>query len=145
MQAAGVQGAKPRSLRPSNTPGVRQIGHAVDVLAGSQMVADLVLIGLQVFGSGRNIRQPWMESSALMASICAIRASLVTSSGRTNFSTSTPISSARAVAPFREDRSEGFSPQRTMASFGLTPFFLQRGDSRLQLFVHRGGNFFAKQ
>ena len=99
MQAWGVQGGKPRSLRPSNTPAFERSVMQSTSFLESRVLQISSWSALRCLGRGRNIKTPWMESSALMALICSISASLVTSSGSTNFWTSTPISSARAVAP----------------------------------------------
>ena len=52
MQAWGVRGAKAQIAAALEHAGVGQISHAVHVLRGVELVADLVLIRLQV------LRQP---------------------------------------------------------------------------------------
>ena len=143
---AGLRGAGGEAkLLAGEDARVGKVGHAVDVLAGSQMVADLVLIGLQVLRQrpehqaavdgiisvdGLDLRdQVFLRNVLGQNELLNFDADQLCAGGRALF-----VGQVGGVFTAADD-----------GQLRADALFLQRGDSRLQLFVHRGGNFFAKQ
>ena len=73
------------------------------------------------FGSGRNMRTPWTESSSFRERIAVSSSSCVTSAGSSTCLTATPFFSALLRAPRSYARSSSRSPTRRRASVGVTP------------------------
>ena len=76
------------------------------------------------FGSGRNIRQPWMEPSALMRIIVFINSCCVQVEFSVKEQTRIPTFSQRLIAPRSYARSSARSPTRRIARQGTTPLLL---------------------
>ena len=137
-------GGEPQLLAGEGA-GVGEVGHAVDVLAGGQMVADLVLIGLQMLRQGPeheaavdgivgvdrfNLRdERFLRHVLRQDELLHLHADELCAGGRALF-----IGQVGGVLAAADD-----------GKLRADALFLQSRDTRLQLFVHRSGNFLAKQ
>ena len=125
--------------------GVGEVCHAVHVLAGGQMVADLVLIGFQM------LRQRPEHEAAVDGVVCVDRFDLRDESflghvlGQDkllNLHADELRAGGRALFIGQVGRVLAAADDGQLRADAL---FLQSCDTCLQLFVHRSGNFLAKQ
>ena len=143
---AGLRGAGGETqLLTGEDAGIGEVRHAVHVLAGGQMVADLILIGLQMLRQGPeheaavdgivgvdrfNLRdERFLRHVLRQDELLHLHADELCAGGRALF-----IGQVGGVLAAADD-----------GKLRADALFLQSRDTRLQLFVHRSGNFLAKQ
>ena len=133
------------ALDSAEFSGIGEVRHAVHVLAGGQMVADLILIGLQMLRQGPeheaavdgivsvdrfNLRdERFLRHVLRQDELLNFHADELCAGGRALF-----IGQVGGVLTAADD-----------GKLRADALFLQSRDTRLQLFVHRSGNFLAKQ
>ena len=143
---AGLRGAGGETqLLTGEDAGIGEVRHAVHVLAGGQMVADLILIGLQMLRQGPeheaavdrivsvdclNLRdERFLRHVLRQDELLHLHADEFRAGSRALF-----IGQVGGVLTAADDR-----------QLRADALFFQSRDARLKLFVHRSGNFFAKQ
>ena len=125
--------------------GVGEVVHAVDVLCGGQTVADLILVGLEMLGK-RPEHQTAVDGIILVDGLDlgnqVFLAHILGQDKLLHLDADELSTSRRALFIGQVGGVLAAADDRQLRG---NAFFLQSGNTRLKLFIHRSGNFFTKQ